>query len=198
MSRYASGADMWQEYKAQYGDAEARGICNRYLDLQTQTTNPEELQFCRELYAAMQADLPQRTEPNKKTFEYGGYHFTPVRQFRKNEVSKQLEGDSRPGKMDAQYAMRNMHTDRAVDLPGYSYDDFYAASSDKNCDIFRCEETERLYVPGANELFGYKEPKQREAAPRKSVVAKLERAKREQAPPAYGVEKPPGRKGDER
>lgn len=53
---YETGADMWREYKEQYGDIEARGICNRYLDLQVRTTDHEELKFCRELYAAMQND----------------------------------------------------------------------------------------------------------------------------------------------
>ncbi len=113
------------------------------------------------------------------TFEYGGYHFTPHRQFRKGEVDRRLAGDSRPWKKDAQYAMRNMWSDRAVNLPEYRYDDFYAASTDKNCDIFRCTETGRLYVPGANELFGYREPKQRshEPAQRKSAMEALSKAK---------------------
>ena len=113
------------------------------------------------------------------TFEYGGYHFTPHRQFRKGEVERRLAGDSRPWKKDARYAMRNMWSDRAVNLPEYRYEDFYAAATDKNCDIFRCEETGRLYVPGANELFGYNEPKQRSRAPgnRKSAIGALNKAK---------------------
>ncbi|MDL2272946.1 hypothetical protein LJC34_00080 [Oscillospiraceae bacterium OttesenSCG-928-G22] len=135
---------------------------------------------------------------DKNSFEYGGYHFTPVRQFRKNEVSKHLEGDSRPDKMDAQYAMRNMHTDRTVALPKYSYDDFYAASTDKSCDIFRCEETGRLYVPGANELFSYNEPKQRVRASKPSVIEKLEQAKQKADVAPGRAEKPPSRNGGER
>ena len=137
------------------------------------------------------------SEQNNKTFEYGGYHFTPLRQFRRNEVSKRLEGDSRPEKMDAQYAMRNMSFN-AITLREYSYDAFYAASTDKSCDIFKCEETGRLYIPGANELFGYKEPKQRAAAPRKSVALKLEQAKQDTAAAPSRGEKPPSRKGEER
>lgn len=197
MSDYATGADMWQEYREKYGDAEARGICNRYLDSQVRNDNPEELQFCRELYAAMQADMPMR---ENNSFKYGGYHFTPVRQFGKREVNKRLDSDSRPWKMDMQYAMRNMRTDRAVSLPDYSYDKFYAAATDKECDIFRCEETGRLYVPGANELFGYNEPKQRSRAAKKSVVSALEQAKREPpVPDAEQKEQPsPARKGGER
>jgi hypothetical protein len=129
---------------------------------------------------------------NNGSFEYGGYHFTPVRQFRKGEIERPLAGDSRPWKTDVQYAMRNMRTDRAVTLPEYSYDDFYAASMDKACDIFRCEETGRLYVPGANELFGYDEPRQKTRAAKASVVGALATA-------TPAVEKNGhGRKGGER
>ena len=96
-----------------------------------------------------------------EVFEYGGYHFTPQRKFRKGEIDKPLDTDSRPWKNDAQYAMRNMSFN-AIDLNGYNYDDFYAASTDKECDIFRCTETGYLYVPGLNELFGYKENRNRE------------------------------------
>ena len=34
-------------------------------------------------------------------------------------------------------------------------------ATDKECDIFRCEENGLLYVPGKNELFIYHEPKQK-------------------------------------
>jgi len=54
---YKSGADMWYDYLQRYGEMEARGICNRYLDMQIRTTDPEELQFCRELYAAIPKTL---------------------------------------------------------------------------------------------------------------------------------------------
>ena len=200
MSQYATGADMWREYKAQYGEAEARGICNRYLDMQVNTADPEELRFCKDLYAAMQGDLRAAAQPEQggKTFEYGGYHFTPVRQFGKREITKPLANDSRPWKTDVQYAMRNMHTDRAVELPSYNYDAFFAASTDKNCDIFRCEETGRLYVPGSNELFGYNEPKQQSRAAKASVMGALEQAKQERPTPAADQKPAPGRKGGER
>ena len=51
---YKSGADMWLEYISLYGEPEARGICNRYLDMQIYSTDAEEIQFCRQLYNAMQ------------------------------------------------------------------------------------------------------------------------------------------------
>jgi len=48
---------MWHDYLLRYGEIEARGICNRYLDMQICTTDPEELQFCRELYAAIPKNI---------------------------------------------------------------------------------------------------------------------------------------------
>lgn len=59
---YESGADMWRDYAAQYGSAEAMEICNRYLDLQIRNTDPEELAFCRELFAAMEEARTVRPE----------------------------------------------------------------------------------------------------------------------------------------
>ena len=35
----------------------------------------------------------------------------------------------------------------------FDYRGFYAVSTDKECDIFRCEENGLLYVPGKNELL---------------------------------------------
>jgi len=106
-------------------------------------------------------------------FEYGGSHFTPVRQFRRGEG-------------DFHDVMRRVYTDRTVGLSTYdwqkaeySYEGFYAASTDKQCDIFRCEETGRLYIPGANELFGYNERPQRSRGTKAkaSVIGALEQAK---------------------
>ena len=99
-----------------------------------------------------------------EVFKYGGYHFIPYRQFRKGEIDRPAPNDSRPWKNDMQYAMRNMRSDglNLTSKNGYNYDGFYAASTDKGCDIFRCVETGRLYVPGANELFGFKETLNRE------------------------------------
>ena len=50
----------------------------------------------------------------------------------------------------------------------YEYKGFYAISTDKECDVFRCEENGLLYVPGKNELFIYHEPKQKK---RNSIAA---------------------------
>ena len=43
----------------------------------------------------------------------------------------------------------------------YDYKGFYTVATDKECDVFRCEENGLLYVPGKNELFIYHEPKQK-------------------------------------
>jgi hypothetical protein len=106
----------------------------------------------------------------QSVFEYGEYHFMPYRRFRAGEIKRQLQDNSHPQKIDMRYATRNMRTDFSLKLfsgersekkQDYSYGDFYDASTDRECDIFRCVENGRLYVPGANELFRYIEPKQR-------------------------------------
>ncbi|MDL2248157.1 hypothetical protein LJB89_00470 [Tyzzerella sp. OttesenSCG-928-J15] len=100
---------------------------------------------------------------DKTVFEFGGYHFKPVRKFRSKEVDKKLENDSRPWKKDMAYAMQNMATDMVLGFStyewkkyDYSYEKFYEASGGSDADIFRCIENEKLYVPSENELFRYK------------------------------------------
>lgn len=93
---------------------------------------------------------------DRKTFEYGGYHFTPIRKFQKKEgdffaISKRLASDPNLGLCTYQGRQK---------VP-YDYKGFYAISTDKECDVFRCEENDLLYVPGKNELFIYHEPKQK-------------------------------------
>lgn len=84
------------------------------------------------------------------TFCYGGYHFTPVRKFTKEDgdwynISKRVASDRDMGL--CKYKDRQKFP--------YSFDGFYAASGNSSCDVFRCEENGRLYVPGTNELFLY-------------------------------------------
>jgi hypothetical protein len=111
-------------------------------------------------------------------FEYGGYHFKPVRNFRKGEVTRRLAGDSRPWKTDAQYEMRNMSSDRELGLSkhewkktDYSHEGFYAASGNSGADIFKCIENGKLYVPHENELYRYNEPQQTK---KPSLLGKLD------------------------
>jgi len=119
-------------------------------------------------------------------FEYGGYHFKPHRQFRKGEVTRQTKGDTRIGKTDAAYAMRNMSSDRGLGLSqydwkrdgtDYSHKGFYAASGNSDVDIFMCLENGKLYVPHEKELFHYKEPQQKKKPEMKpSLLGRLDMA----------------------
>ena len=119
-------------------------------------------------------------------FEYGGYHFKPYRKFQKSEVERRLEGDSRPWKTDAAYAMRNMSTDFILGLSkydwkkegtNYSHEGFYSASGDSDADIFKCIENGRLYVPHENELFQYSEPSQKSKEKKPSLTKRVENGK---------------------
>lgn len=101
-----------------------------------------------------------------KTFGYGGYHFTPVRQFRKDEgdffaISRRIETDPQLG--FSAYPERRKFQ--------YKYEAFYKAATDKTCDIFRCEENGKIYVPGTNELFIYHEPAQKKRVSVKTALS---------------------------
>ena len=107
----------------------------------------------------------QEIKTTPGVFAFGGYHFVPYRQFAKGETKRKLKGDSRPWKMDSQYEMRNMSSDRGLGLSkydwsksDYSHEKFYTVSGSSECDIFRCIENGKLYVPAENELFQYNEP----------------------------------------
>lgn len=75
-----------------------------------------------------------------KIFYYGGYHFVPVRRFKKEEeedfftLSKRLETDLELGL--SAYEEEQKYP--------YKYEDFYSAASNINCDIFMCVENGRL------------------------------------------------------
>ena len=85
------------------------------------------------------------------TVSYGGYTFSPVRNFEGEEfktITKHLRSDRELG--FSKY-------DGAKHL--WSYEDFYKACSAnkraQNCDIFYCIETGKYYIPGENGLFEY-------------------------------------------
>ena len=72
---------------------------------------------------------------DRKTFEYGGYHFTPIRKFHKKEgdffaISKRLASDPNLGLCTYQDRQK----------APYDYKGFYTVATDKECDVFRCEE----------------------------------------------------------
>jgi len=118
----------------------------------------------------------------RDSFQFGGYHFTPYRKFRKREgdffsICQRIRSDRELGLWT--------YEGRKAD---YTYDSFYAASTDKSCDLFICAENGKVYVPCINEMFEYMEPRQRNHSPnqRKSALDALEQAKKEvaDAPPA--------------
>ena len=91
-------------------------------------------------------------ESNEKIFEYGGYHFIPERKFTAEEngfdkISRRLKQDTEMGLCREGYAYESKYP--------YSHDGFYAASPDKECDLFRCIENGKLYLPCENDLQEY-------------------------------------------
>lgn len=85
-------------------------------------------------------------------FEYGGFHFIPERQFTADEnrfdkITRRLRIDPAMGFCRLGYAYVSRYP--------YSYKDFYAVSPDKNCDLFRCVENGKLYLPCENDLQEY-------------------------------------------
>jgi hypothetical protein len=127
------------------------------------------------------AKIQLETRRDPSVFEFGGWHFRPERQFRKGEVDKHLAGDSRPEKMDAQYAMRNMKFGNELALReangNWSHDSFYAASKSSAADIFKCLENGKLYVPSSGALCEYNEPpaKKKARTARETQSAESER-----------------------
>ena len=94
----------------------------------------------------------------KQIFEYGGVHFIPERKLTAEEndflkisrrqcIDRDL-GFCRPG-----YAYESKYP--------YSHGAFYEASTDKECDLFRCVENGKLYIPCENDLQEYIENKRR-------------------------------------
>lgn len=175
--QYLIDNDGGNEFKAEesrfYGDKHDLMGC-------TEETASHLVEFAR----AKEKVMEVIKEPG--VFEYGGYHFKPYRQFRKNEVDKQLDTDSRPWKKDVQYAMRNMSTDFVLGLStyewkragtSYSHESFYKASGNNEADIFKCIENELLYAPGENELFLYNESPYKSKFKKASLSERIESGK---------------------
>lgn len=85
-------------------------------------------------------------------FLYQGFHFRPVRQFTEKDgdffdKTRRLKRDVELGMMEADYYGQQKHP--------YSYEEFYAASTDKTADIFLCFETQKEYAPCTHELQEY-------------------------------------------
>ena len=81
------------------------------------------------------------------TFQYGGKHFMPVRKFEQKDgdfyqITRRLRLDAELGIFREGYCLTE---DEGI-VP-YSPEAFYQKSTDKTCDIFRCMENGKLYVP---------------------------------------------------
>lgn len=110
----------------------------------------------KEYYPAWLTDIleceKEMTNPN--TFQYGGYHFLPVGILPKKPIygiSPHLSSDNDMKMWDKSY--ESLLGKANVE---YSYKDFKQAAGDSKCDVFKCLENRKLYVPGGNELFQYK------------------------------------------
>lgn len=81
-----------------------------------------------------------------KSFVYGDKTFTPVVKLPDKE-------------RELSVASPFLRSDRELNLSTYvgtyTYDGFYDACSDKEWDLFLCEDNDKLYIPGLNELFEY-------------------------------------------
>ena len=91
---------------------------------------------------------------NKELFEYGGYHFIPERKLIGAEaelyaISKKICQDRELGFCEEGYAYPSK-------CP-YSHAAFMYASTDKECDLYRCVENGKLYIPCHHDLQIYRE-----------------------------------------
>ena len=87
------------------------------------------------------------------SFAYGGLHFIPERCFEPAGQHHSRIPLSRMGQKSANLFPSGF---------AYSHGEFCAASTAKDCDIFRCAESGRLYVPCEDGLRLYEEPLNRE------------------------------------
>ncbi len=88
-------------------------------------------------------------------FEYGGLHFIPEQRFEP------------AGQYHSVIPLSRMRQDQNLAFPSpgefaYSHGGFYKVSTVKDCDIFRCAENRRLYVPCEDGLRLYEEHPNRE------------------------------------
>lgn len=88
---------------------------------------------------------------NKDIFEYEGYHFIPVKTI---DSSKSFQYYSERIYSDKNLGMANYDSEW-VKHP-WNYEEFYKLAT-KPADIFLCYENGCFYLPGGNELFGWRD-----------------------------------------
>jgi len=96
----------------------------------------------------------EKAMKNPNTFQYGEYHFLPVGNIPKNEpiykTSQYLHSDKDMRMWSETYEDVHGKADKI-----YSHSEFYKASGNSKCDVFKCLENRKLYLPGEHELFEY-------------------------------------------
>lgn len=91
---------------------------------------------------------------NPNVFQYGDKHFLPVGLIKKNtrfqKTAEKTRTDKNLGfwcsKYESKYGKPKFE---------YNYNDFYNACGNKKCDVFKCIENGKYYLPSENELFEY-------------------------------------------
>lgn len=114
--------------------------------------NPTTQRLIAELHLEEAELRMQEPTINHTVFEYGGFHFVPERTLTNEEsdikeIARHQRIDTDLGFSEKGYDTRSKHE--------YSHADFYAASTDKNCDLFRCVENGKLYLPCTHDLQEY-------------------------------------------
>lgn len=96
--------------------------------------------------------LIETIKNNPSAFEYGGVHFVPLGIVKDSfaNISKNLETDRRLGMWNVNNTNHN-----AICKVNYHYKDFYEACGNIKCDVFKCLENGKNYLPGENEMFLY-------------------------------------------
>lgn len=118
---------------------------------------------------------------NPSVFEYGGKHFLPVGVIgQKTTLYEQTNHISTD--RDLKIWDKNNETVYGKAKVSYSHSDFYAACKNIKCDIFKCLENGKNYLPCEHELFEYtgkfkeyKEPEKTGQHPKSKSKSQKER-----------------------
>ncbi len=92
-------------------------------------------------------------ESTPNSFEYNGIHFVPIGVVNESftKCSKNIESDMELGMWNVNYKGHNKLCKR-----NYNRMDFYEACGNLKCDVFKCLENGKFYMPGDKEMFLYK------------------------------------------
>ncbi len=146
-----NGANPYGHGSAVFGDRMFNGTSNRHerCDILGELKPEHYPEWLTE-----KLQLEELIKSNPLTFEYGGYHFLPVgvinRTKTHEEISKKIASDKTMGIWSASY--NKIYGKGKVE---YTHKGFYSACGNIFCDVFKCLENGKYYMPGANEIFLY-------------------------------------------